>query len=486
MTTVAEAWVTLRPQTTGFQQEAERGVAGPLKSLAAGVAGAFAAVQVKDFIGGAVGEAREAIKVTAQTAQVIKSTGGAAGVTAKQFESLANAISKKVGIDDEAIQSAENLLATFTNVRNETGDGAKVFDIATQAIVDMSAVQGELQSNALLVGKALQDPVLGMTALQRVGVRLSATQKQQIKDFAAVGDKASAQQVILKELGVEFGGQAAAQATAGQKLSVAWGNVQETVGTKLIPVMEKVSVFLVEHQNLIGPVAIVIGTVLVAAFTAWAISAAAAAAATLAAAAPVIGIGVAIAALAAGIIYAYTHFRVFRTIVDGVFKAARIAVGLFISAVGPVLSFFKENWGLILAPLTGGLSLLIQHFSRVRDIVKHVIEWLKKIPGVVDKALGPLDEIAGKAAGLVGGTVGKVGGLIGKLPGFDVGGVVPGQIGQPMLAVVHGGEEVLTPAQRGQRSYSIGELHVHTKDDPQRIQIAAADALRNAAFLMGA
>lgn len=35
-----------------------------------------------------------------------------------------------------------------------------------------------------------------------------------------------------------------------------------------------------------------------------------------------------------------------------------------------------------------------------------------------------------------------------EVPGFQTGGVVPGPIGQPTLAVVHGGEEILTPEQR--------------------------------------
>jgi hypothetical protein len=32
--------------------------------------------------------------------------------------------------------------------------------------------------------------------------------------------------------------------------------------------------------------------------------------------------------------------------------------------------------------------------------------------------------------------------------GFEYGGVVPGRAGQPVLAVVHGGEQVLTPQQQ--------------------------------------
>ena len=109
---------------------------GKTAALAGGVAGvgalAFGAKK-------AFGEFREAQKVTAQTRAVLKSTGNQAKVTAREIENLAEQISLKAGIDDEAIQSAENLLLTFTKVRNETGKGNDVFNQATQTITDMSA-----------------------------------------------------------------------------------------------------------------------------------------------------------------------------------------------------------------------------------------------------------------------------------------------------------------------------------------------------------
>src|SRR3954468_3895039 len=48
-------------------------------------------------------EYREAQKTGAQTNAVLKSTGNAANISKKGVESLANAISRKAGIDDEAI-----------------------------------------------------------------------------------------------------------------------------------------------------------------------------------------------------------------------------------------------------------------------------------------------------------------------------------------------------------------------------------------------
>ena len=109
----------------------------------------------------------------AQTNAVLKSTGGAANVTAKEVSSLAESLMQKSGVDDEAIASGENLLLTFTNIRNEAGKGNDIFNQATGVMLDMSVALGQdMKTSAIQVGKALNDPIKGMTALQRVGVSL--------------------------------------------------------------------------------------------------------------------------------------------------------------------------------------------------------------------------------------------------------------------------------------------------------------------------
>jgi hypothetical protein len=69
----------------GVQKHAQKtasGIGGSFKKVGGLIAGAFAAAKVKDFLSDSMAEAREAQKVGAQTAAVIKSTGGAAHVTA--------------------------------------------------------------------------------------------------------------------------------------------------------------------------------------------------------------------------------------------------------------------------------------------------------------------------------------------------------------------------------------------------------------------
>lgn len=218
------------------------GMLGSLKGIAGPIAAAFAGVQVVSFLKDSIGEAREAEKVGKITAQTIKATGGAAKVSADQVAALAGAISNKTGIDDEAIQSGANLLLTFKNVRNEVGAGANIFDRATQAATDLSAAGfGDLSGTSKQLGKALNDPLKGISALGKAGVTFTAEQQKMIKGMVAAGDLLGAQKIILGEVEAQVGGVAAASSTAGEKAAVAFGNFKETVGTALLPVIDKLA-----------------------------------------------------------------------------------------------------------------------------------------------------------------------------------------------------------------------------------------------------
>lgn len=251
---VGSAFVSLIPSARGFGSKMESEVGGEVKGsgkrlgasfgkMFALAGGVLAAAGIGSFLKDSLGEAREAQKVGALTESIIKSTGGAAKVTAGQVGALAEAISNKTGIDDEAIQSGANLLLTFKNVRNEVGKGNKIFDRATQAATDLSAAGfGDMAGQSKMLGKALNDPIKGITALSRSGVTFSESQKEQIKSLVESGKTLKAQKIILGEVESQVGGAAAATATYGEKASVAFGNLKEQVGTELlIPAVDALS-----------------------------------------------------------------------------------------------------------------------------------------------------------------------------------------------------------------------------------------------------
>lgn len=183
-----------------------------------------------------VEQAAEAQRVDAQLNAVLESTHMAAGLTAEQLDKMATGLSRTTAYEDETIKSTEAMLLTFTSISKE------VFPDALAITLDMSTALGQdLKSSAIQVGKALQDPVLGVTALRRVGVNFNETQAEMIKGMVESGKTMEAQRYILKELSTEFGGSAAAAADTYtgqvQMMKNELGNMGEQIGSRLLPVL---------------------------------------------------------------------------------------------------------------------------------------------------------------------------------------------------------------------------------------------------------
>ena len=72
---------------------------------------------------------------------------------------------------------------------------------------DLAAVGfGSMKTAALQLGKALEDPETGLSALRRVGVSFTEQQKDQIKVLAMTGRQMEAQAIIIKTLKQQVGG----------------------------------------------------------------------------------------------------------------------------------------------------------------------------------------------------------------------------------------------------------------------------------------
>lgn len=204
----------------GNSVDASRKFGLALAAVGAGVV-AFGASSVKAY-----SESQNAI---AQTNAVLTSTGHAAGITAEQVTKLATALELQTKFSDEDVRSVENLLLTFTSI------GKDIFPQATKTVLDMATALGEdTKSASIQLGKALQDPILGVTALRRVGVNFNSAQQEVIKNLVDTGHAAEAQKLILAELNKEFGGSAVAagQTLAGRlaMLKNQFNNVQEAIG----------------------------------------------------------------------------------------------------------------------------------------------------------------------------------------------------------------------------------------------------------------
>lgn len=203
------------------------------------------------FLGESVTEARDARKAMAQTAAVMKSMGRTEAP--KAIDKMIDQLESMSGIDGDNIRQMTNILFTFGNVTEDT------FTQANQLALDLSvSMDKDLASAATMVGKALNDPIKGLTSLSRVGVQFTAQQEEQIKAFVEGGEVAKAQKIILGELRREFGGSAAAQADGIAKMQVAWDNLKEAIGEALLASspgwdlsggIQKATRWIVKHQS---------------------------------------------------------------------------------------------------------------------------------------------------------------------------------------------------------------------------------------------
>jgi hypothetical protein len=203
---------------------------GKMVGVVAGVTAAIGAASgAFQLLGNSINEARSARKAMAQTAAVMKSMGRTEAP--KRINKMIDQLSSMSGIDDDALREMTNVMLTFGNVQGKT------FEKANGLALDLSVAFGkDLQSSAVMVGKALNDPTKGLTALTRVGVSFTKEQQDQVKAMMEVGDLAGAQKIILGELTRQVKGSAEAQADGVGKAQVAWGNLQEAIGETLLSV----------------------------------------------------------------------------------------------------------------------------------------------------------------------------------------------------------------------------------------------------------
>jgi hypothetical protein len=157
----------------------------------------------------------EAEKALAALDNAVRNNAGAAGATTQQLADFSGELQKLTTYSDDSIQGMQALLLSFQQISGGEFKRAQV------AVLDLATALGkDLNSSALLVGRALADPVKGMTALGRAGVVLSKEQQGVIKSLVNSGRSAEAQGIILKELENRYGGAAeAARNTFGGALA---------------------------------------------------------------------------------------------------------------------------------------------------------------------------------------------------------------------------------------------------------------------------
>ena len=223
---------------TGLNKSVTNSVA-KIGLMTAGIVGMARAVRgavrsIKSYITAA----DKQLKAEAAIVQAVEQTGYAAGFTASQLKNMASELqSLTLYGDEDILTGVTSQLLTFTKI---TGD---VFKRAQMAVLDVATVmKTDAKSGALQLGKALNDPILGMTAMSRSGIQFTQVQKEMVKSMVEMGNVAGAQTLILDELNLQFGGQAKKAAETGigswtQAMNTLGDVWKENIGNLMIPLV---------------------------------------------------------------------------------------------------------------------------------------------------------------------------------------------------------------------------------------------------------
>lgn len=368
----------------------------------AAVASAAIGVAVIDFAKESVSAYSEAEASAAKLADAFQRFPKLADSNIAAFQKLNTELAKKTKFDDDALGSGQAVLAQYKLTGNQVQH-------LTPLLADYAAKTGKTVPEAAdVLGKAL----LGKgKALAEVGIK-----------FKDTGTVAGNYAEIMKGLGTQVGGFAEKEGkTAGGQLAILsnqFGELKETVGAKLMPVLTrlaevglKVVDFISQNVDVLGPLAAVIGVV-VAAQWLWNIAMAAN---------PIGLIIVAVAALIAIIVIIATKTTWFQTIwrvAWGGIKTAAEAVWNWLKQIpGWIEGVFKTVAGAISAPFRAAFNFVADAWNNtVGRLSWSVPAW---IPFIGGKTIS-----------------------VPHLPHFHSGGVVPNTPGGEMLAVLQSGETV--------------------------------------------
>ena len=197
------------------------------------LAGAFSVVAIGNFVKASVTAYEDSSKASAKVAQSIKITNGIAGLSFNELADAAAEFQRSTLFEDDTIMNDVTAqLLTFTNIAGTNFKRAQV------AALDLATVLGsDLKGQTIQLGKALEDPLKGITALSRAGVTFTDKQKAVIKRFVDTNQLGKAQAIILDEIAAKYGGQAveAAKASTGiTQLANSFGNLMENIGGAIV------------------------------------------------------------------------------------------------------------------------------------------------------------------------------------------------------------------------------------------------------------
>ena len=190
-----------------------------------------------------------------QVATSMNLYGDAVSDVTKRLQDLATKQAIATGVDDLVIKKTQTKLLTFRELAKSADEVGGMFDRATTAAIDLAAAGfGEAEGNAVQLGKALNDPTKGLTALTRSGITFTKAEKDKIKALQESGDMLGAQTILMEAIETQVGGTAEASASVSEQWAVMSGELKESVGAAFLPLLDDILPGLIDAFNMLSPI----------------------------------------------------------------------------------------------------------------------------------------------------------------------------------------------------------------------------------------
>jgi hypothetical protein len=201
--------------------------------------------QIASYATNAVKGFEQAEIASSKLSNVMQGMG--VGDATQRVDDYAESLQDLTAVDADVIKAAQTKLATFANLTKTVDVAGGAFDRATKATLDLAAAGfGSAESNAVQLGKALNDPVKGLSALTRSGITFTQKEKDKIKQLVATNKTLEAQDLILQAIETQVGGTAEAGVSVFDRMNRSMESVSDEVGKILMPYMKDFADFLMK------------------------------------------------------------------------------------------------------------------------------------------------------------------------------------------------------------------------------------------------
>lgn len=218
------------------------GIGKTLGKLGGIIAAAFSVRAITNFARESISAAEGVAVANQRLDQIAKSMGifgEQTSIVTDRLKAYAESNELLLATDAEVIKATQAKLLTFKELAQTADVTGGAFDRATAAAVDLAAAGfGTAEGNAVQLGKALNNPIKGITALTRSGITFTDAEKAKIKTLTESGQILEAQNLILSAIETQVGGTAAATATASEKMKISFDNIREAFGAGLMPAFQ--------------------------------------------------------------------------------------------------------------------------------------------------------------------------------------------------------------------------------------------------------